>query len=150
MFLKWCRSLKHWPRTLDFFICINENLESWPDVFSTFSFCLRNISECCACHKRNEYETNQLYIEINIPPSNSILRDYVEEYFNGRSNVLAHCDGDCQKLVEKMKWTSLNRSDEAKFLIVILTRGIDTMDGYTFSKNEIDSSQDIKIRYINY
>ena len=40
------------------------------------------------------------------------------------------------------------RSDEAKFLIVILTRGIDTMDGYEFSKNEIDSTKNIQIRYL--
>ena len=130
----------------DFFICMNENLESWPDVFSAFSFRLKNISECSACHKRNQYETNQLYLEIDVPPHNSVLKDFVEDCFIVRSKILTHCDGDCQKLSEKLKWTSLIHSDEAKFLIVILARGIDTVDGYSFSRNEIDSTKNIQIR----
>ena len=130
----------------DFFICINQNLESWPDVFSTFSFITKNTSECSICHKRNAYETNQIYIELDVPPNNSILKDYVEDYFNNRSNFLSYCDGDCQKLSDKITWTSLIRSDEAKFLIVILSRGIQTMDGFTFVKNKIDSTRNIQIR----
>ena len=130
----------------DFFICINQNLESWPDVFATFSFSTRNTSECSACHKRNAYETNQIYIELDVPPNNSILKDYVEDYFNTQSNFHSYCDGECKKLSDKITWTSLIRSDEAKFLIVILSRGIQTLDGFTFVKNKIDSTRNIQIR----
>ena len=55
----------------DFFLCLNENLLSWPDVFSTFSFNLTNSSECSSCKHRNQFETNQLYVEMAVPPNHA-------------------------------------------------------------------------------
>ena len=135
----------------DFFLCMNENLESWPDVFSMFSFNLKHISECLICKKRNQFETNQLYVELEVPPNNSILKDYVEDYFNEKSKSIYRCEEDCQALSEKMRWVSLTNSDEAKFLIVILTRYMDTLDGFRLVGNKINSTQTIVIRYgLNY
>ena len=88
----------------------------------------------------------KIYIELDVPPNNSILKDYVEDYFNTQSNFHSYCDGECKKLSNKITWTSLIRSDEAKFLIVILSRGIQTLDGFTFVKNKIDSTRNIQIR----
>ena len=81
-----------------------------------------------------------------VPPNHAVLRDYVEEYFNKRSKCLLFCDGDCEALTEKTKWVSITDSDEAKFLIVILTRGIETLEGYSLVKNKIKSTENIKIR----
>ena len=130
----------------DFFICMNQNLESWPDVFSMFSFNLKHISECLTCKKRNQFETNQLYVEMEVPPNNSILKDYVEDFFNEKSKSVYRCEEDCQALSEKMRWVSLTNSDEAKFLIVILTRYIDTLDGISLVENKINSTETIVIR----
>ena len=50
-----------------------------------------------------------------------------------------------------MRWVSLTNSDEAKFLIVILTRYMDTLDGFRLVGNKINSTQTIVIRYdLNY
>ena len=130
----------------DFFVCLNENLESWPDVFSTFSFNLKHISECLTCKYRHQFETNQLYVELDVPPNNSILKDYVEDYFNEKSKSVYRCDADCKVLVEKMRWVSVTNSDEAKFLIVILTRYMDTLDGVTLVKNKISSTETVVVR----
>ena len=55
----------------DFFICLNENLQSWPDVYSTFAFQLAHSTECLTCKHINQHETNQPYFEIPVPPDNA-------------------------------------------------------------------------------
>ena len=130
----------------DFFLCINENLVNWPDVHSTFALRLTHSSECSTCKHRNEFETTQLYVEIPVPPNNSDLKEYIEDSFSERSNFGGYCDGSCNAFSEKSKWTSITNTDEAKFLIVILTRGIVSMDGFQLVKNQIKSTDDIDIR----
>ena len=41
----------------DFFICLNQNLVNWPDVYSNLSFQLIHSTECLACKCRIESET---------------------------------------------------------------------------------------------
>ena len=38
----------------DFFLCLNENLLSWPDVYSTFGFEITHSTKCCSCHHVNQ------------------------------------------------------------------------------------------------
>ena len=130
----------------DFFLCLNENLLSWPDVFSTFSFNLTNSSECSSCKHRNQFETNQLYVEMAVPPKHAYLSTHVEDYFNERSKFGCYCDEGCKAFSRKTKWISLTNSDEMKFLIVILSRGIETLDGFQLVENKIKSTEDINIR----
>ena len=129
----------------DFFLCLNENLVSWPDVYSTFAFKLTHSTQCMSCKKRNEFETTQLYLEIPVPPNDSNLKDYVEDFLNVGSKLGCYCDEGCKAFSEKMKWTSIVNADEAKFLIVILTRGIETLDGFHLVKNKIKSTEDLII-----
>ena len=61
-----------------------------------------------------------------------------------------YSDEDCRVLSEKTKWVSLTNSEEAKFIIVILTRVLETMDGFTLVGNKISSTETIMIRlYLN-
>ena len=129
-----------------FFLCLNENLLCWPDVFSTFSFSITNSSECCSCKQRNESETTQLYVEMEVPSNYTDLSTHVEAYFNERSTFGVYCEDGCKAFSRKTKWISLTNSDEIKFLIVILTRGIETLDGYQLVKSKIKSTKDVNIR----
>ena len=134
----------------DFFLCLNENLVNWPDVFSLFSFKLTHSSECSTCKHRNEFETTQLYVEMPVPPNGSNLKHHVEDFFHERSKFGSYCDEACNVFSEKIKWTSITSLDETKYLIVILTRGIETMDGFHLLKNEVKSTENIIIRYVKY
>ena len=129
----------------DFFLCLNGNLENWPDVYSQFSFTLIN-STVCSCSHRNSYETNQLYVEIPVPPNGSSLKKYLEEFFNEGSPVLRQCRDGCNALSRKIQRPELHNSKDATFLIVILTRGVQTLDGYKLINNKIDSTDIVKIR----
>ena len=130
----------------DFFLCLNENLVNWPDVHSIFALRITHSSRCSTCKHTSEFETTQLYVEIPVPPNNSALKDSIEDYFNERTTFGGNCDAGCMAFSEKSKWISISNTDEAKFLIVILTRGIVSLDGFQLVKNQIKSTEDIKIR----
>ena len=133
----------------DFFICLNLNLTNWPDVFSTFSFVLTHSTECQTCGSKSNYETEpQLYIELDVPPNNEDLKDYVEEFLNQESGLRGLCEQGCNSYTQKTKKTSINSSEEVKFLTVLLTRGIVKEGSYHLVPNKILSTNDIYLRYI--
>ena len=112
-----------------------------------FNFSVTHLTLCCACDNLNTHETFQLYIEIPVPPDNSPLNEYVEEYFNISELGGVHCEA-CQKFVEKEKRSKLTDTNEAEFITVILRRAIETMDGYELDKNTTIPTDDVFIRYL--
>ena len=129
----------------DFFICLSENLVSWPDVYSNFSFNAVHSTECLTCQQRITSETTQIYLDMSVPPEGSSLKHYVEDMLNEGSRIVYHCES-CDTFGEKIKKKTVSNIDEAKFLIVILTRGIETIDGFKLVKNKINSADNISIR----
>ena len=81
-----------------------------------------------------------------VPPNHSYLSTHIEDYFNERSTFGCYCDNGCKSFSRKEKWISITNTDEMKFLIVILTRGIETLDGFRLVQNKIASTEDINIR----
>ena len=70
----------------------------------------------------------------------------MEEYLNISSLVSIFCEDACQKLCQKEQRTRLTLSSEAEFIVIILTRTVDTMDGMKLIKNKVDSTNDVYIR----
>ena len=130
----------------DFFICLNENLLSWPDVYSTFSFKLTHSTVCLSCNHINQHETNQTYFEILVPPNNAELNHYVEDIMNDESFVAVFCDEKFKNSAQKIKRTRLSCTNQAGFILIILTRGLDTDDGFQFVENKTISTNYIYIR----
>ena len=129
----------------DFFLCIHENFQSWPDVWSIFNFEITHSTKCCSCKRLNTSETNQIYVEIPVPPENSNLSDYVEEFFNMSELVGLHCDA-CKNFGQAEKRSELTRANEAEFLIIILARAVTTLDGYKLVEHKILATDDLLIR----
>ena len=129
----------------DFFLCLSEKTLSWPDVCSSFNFKITHSNECLACNHLHTYETTELCIEIPVPPDNSNLNEYVEEYFNISNLVGLRCEA-CQQFVQKEQKSQLTDECEAEFIIVILDRGILTMDGYKLIKNITNPANNVFIR----
>ena len=125
----------------DFYICLEHNCLSWPDVYSLFSFKLKDTTQCSLCNGTSVYETTQIYLEIPVPPNGSFLKKNIQEYLNEESIRESYCEDECKKMTEKYKRTTLCNEDcEAKFFIVILTRSVDTVD------NNVDCTEDIELR----
>ena len=131
----------------DFFLCITENVLNWPDVFSFFGFKITHSSQCCNCNFDNQHEITQMYVELQVPPDGSSLNDYVEEYFNSCSLVGAFCENGCKQFAQSEKRSSLTKADETKFLTIILTRAVETLDGFQLNRSNIIPTNDIWIRY---
>ena len=129
----------------DFFICLQENTLSWPDVSSILNFNVTESTECCACNSFTSSETTQLYVEIEVPPDNSHLNNSVEEIFNISELFAMNCE-NCKKLVQKEKRLQLTTASESEFITVILRRTVETLDGYELNKHRIISTDDVFIR----
>ena len=56
------------------------------------------------------------------------------------------CEDACQKLCQKEQRSRITNSIETEFLTIILTRAVETLEGKTFLKNEIISTNDVYIR----
>ena len=130
----------------DFFICLKENEISWPDVASIFNFKIINSVECCACNHLTTYETTELFIEIPVPPDNSRLNDFVEEVLNISELHGMYCEA-CQSFAQKEKRSKLALGCESEFIIVILLRGIETLDGFQLVKNCTSPTDNVFVRY---
>ena len=131
----------------DFFLCLNANMINWPDVYSTLAFQLTYSTECSSCHHKNESDTMQLHFELPVPPNNSNLKDHVEDFLTKELNVGVYCEEGCDAFRQKIKRTAITNIEETKFITVILTRAIETLDGFQLVKNKIDATDDIEIRY---
>ena len=66
----------------DFFVCLHQNITNWPDVCSMLNFSTTRSTTCLGCNKVFSVETNQIYLELDVPPENSNLNQIIEEYFN--------------------------------------------------------------------
>ena len=130
----------------DFFVCLNENLVAWPDVFSNFSISLTHSTECLMCQTNIQSETYQIYLEIDVPPPGSNLKFYIETLLNEGTKQHIKFEEKCKSLSEKVKRTSLTNSDEADFLIILLSRGIETPNGFQMLENETKATDIINIR----
>ena len=119
---------------------------TWPDVYSKFSFEITHSTRCESCNHINQSETLQTYVELQVPPDGSTLKDYVEDHFNSSTMVGVFCEDGCKKFVQAAKSSRIKDTSDAEFIPVILTRAVETLDGYKLNRNKIISSNDIFIR----
>ena len=131
----------------DFFLCLDENVLSWPDVYSFFGFKMTHATKCCLCNRVNQSETTQMYIELQVPSDDTNLNESVEDFLNSSSLVGFRCEDGCQQFVQAEKTSKLTAASETEFFIVILTRGMQTIEGFKLIKNRVTATNDAFIRY---
>ena len=131
----------------DFLLCISENSESWPDIHSLFSFNIFHSSTCMICKEKVVSQTNQMYVELDVPANDSSLDIYVEDFFNRTIQIEKFCE-NCKQIVFAEKQTQLSSVEETKVFIILMRRAIDTPNGYAMNENRIISTNDIVIRYV--
>ena len=105
---------------------------------------MTHSTTCCSCNNVNQSESKQIYINMLFPADDSSLNDYVEVYFNIRSLEGLKWTDVCQKPVQLEKRSQMTNSDETDFSIIILTRAVQTPNGFKLIKNKTN----ILIQYI--
>ena len=84
-----------------------------------------------------------MYVELQVPSDNSNLSDCIEEFFNSSSLVGVYCETSCGSLVQAEKSSKVTCTAETEFITVILTRAVETLDGFKINKN---TTNDVLIR----
>ena len=87
-----------------------------------------------------------MYVELQVPEDNSNLKDCVEEYFNISSLIGKNCEEGCKKFVEAEKRSRLTSITDTEFLIIILTRGMQSFDGTIYNRNRTVATEDVFLR----
>ena len=130
----------------DFFLCIQENAESWLDVCFPFYFTIKHSTICCGCHQVIESETDQMYVEMDVPINNAILSEYLEDNFCTSTLNARFCKNECHTICQAEKRFEIKIVEETEFFIIILSRTKETLDGFELNENLTISTNDVYIR----
>ena len=76
------------------------------------------------------------------------MSEYLGYKYNTSELVGVKCESSCKKVVQKEKRMRISNVKETEFITVILTRTMETEDGYKFNTNKIESTNDLFIRYV--
>ena len=110
----------------DFFFCIDENREAWPDVFNLFQAQMIEETECSCCEhiSRQELSSNaRTMIPLTCPTSNQAMKAFLEDQLNGSYNVENWRDEDgCDNRVVGIKRTRISNLNEMDYLVIQLQR----------------------------
>ena len=130
----------------DFFICLQQNSLSWPDVCSFFNISIKHSTTCCACGLTNEYKTDQIHVELDVPQENTYLNDTVEEFFNSNDLVGRFCEDGCKTFAQAERRSRITSIEETQYIIVVLSRALETVEGFKLVKNKVIPTRDVQIR----
>ena len=83
---------------------------------------------------------------MNVPPDNSILSEFLEDYFGTSTLNARFCPDDCKKLCQAEKRSAIKNVRQTEFFLVILTRAIESLDGFELIENRTISTNDVYIR----
>ena len=103
-------------------------------------------TKCDGCGNTNSHETLQSYLELEVPPENSDLSDYVGYYFNTSELIGVHCKHGCKKVVQVEKRSRLTDASTTEFITTVLTRTKETSEGYKLNLNSLTSSTNFFLR----
>ena len=130
----------------DFFLCLDQNVLNWPDVYSSFSFKITHSSQCLSCHHTHQFETDQMYIELSVPQDGLSLNTCVEDYLCTSTLEGFFCESGCNKFNQFERRSTVTKTEDTNYIIVILTRAVHTLDGYQLNNTETVATNDIYIR----
>ena len=130
----------------DFFVLLNENIFSWPDIYAFFAFQIVTSTTCSSCKMRSESESTQIYEEMPVPPDQSSLKFQAEQFFNESLIVESQCQDGCKERGLGERRTTLKSCRDSKFIILIFSRAVDSELGYQLVTNSVICTDPLTIR----
>ena len=110
----------------DFFLCLSENRDAWPDVFDLFSVKTLSETECSKCGHISKQEISvddRTLISLTCPTSDVNMKEFLENELNGSFKVENWRDENgCGKLVNGKKRTKMMNIDKTDYIIFLLER----------------------------
>jgi ubiquitin C-terminal hydrolase len=110
----------------DFFFCIDENRDSWPDIFNLFKIQTLSETQCSSCGhtSRQEISGNErTFINLTCPTNYVNMKDFIEDQMNGFNVVKDWRDEDgCGNQVEGKSRTTISNIEDIEYVIFVLER----------------------------
>ena len=137
----------------DFFFCLNENRESWEDVFKLFKISTLTSTTCTACNNVSvqEVDANETtFITLDCPATSISMKNHIEENLNGGELQEWRDETGCGKLTQGIVRTRLTNVNESKFIIIHLQRLVKIgTQLYIVDTKVNDSHEEITIQDFN-
>ena len=139
----------------DFFFCLDENRESWPDVFNLFKIQTLNETECVSCGHVSKQEVSgneRTFITLTCPSENVKMKDYVEEQMNGFNVVEDWRDEDgCGDQTNGRSRTRISDIEQTHYVIFVLERliRIDHQLHIMKTNVNVDQGEELQLMDIN-
>ena len=129
----------------DFFICLSQNESVWPDVFSLLKFDIVNSTICGKCHYKSESTMSDIYRYMPVPPENSNLNSFIEDFFNSAIPVDYQCE-QCKNHSRALHKSSIKDLKQVQNVVIIISRAFETVDGYEVVKHKVTSTGEVILR----
>ena len=108
----------------DFFFCISENREAWPDVFDLFSIKTLSETECSNCGYVSRQEVSvddRTLISLTCPTFEINMKEFLEDQLNGFEEIENWRDETgCGKLANGRKRTKIMNMDDTDYTYFFL------------------------------
>ena len=93
-----------------------------------------------------QFDTEQMYIELDVPEDGSSLNNHVEDYLCTSSLMGFNCENGCKKFNQFERRSTVTKIEQTEFIIILLSRAVETLDGYQINTNKVIATNDIFIR----
>ena len=125
----------------DFFYCLDENRDSWNDVFNLFKVKTLTMTQCTSCNNVSRQEvsgTASTIIELDCPRYPGSMKLYVENKMNGYEEYAGWRDEDgCGKVTVGKSSTRIENIDVTEYVIFVLKRLAVVQNDLEIIKTEI-------------
>ena len=111
----------------DFFICLNENQNAWPDVYNLFKFSLSQYTKCSSCLQVScqnaSFTSQQMFLNLTPPIRNMKISEFISATLEKPNYVTnwKHEDG-CGQVTNGENHMQIVDASKMNFLIVIMER----------------------------
>ena len=137
----------------DFFYCLDENRESWYDVFNLFKVKTLTMTECASCNHVSRQEVSgpaSSIIELECPIVPVSMKHYVENKINGYEEYTGWRDEDgCGKVTVGKSSTRIASIEDTEYVVFVLKRLTVVQNNMEIIKTKISVDVNDRINLID-
>ena len=129
----------------DFFVCLSQNEDSWPDVLSIISFDMTGSTTCGYCQSSSQSQSTHSFYELPVPQNRINLATFLEDLLSNGTEVKNSCT-KCKKKSMGIHRKTLTDVSKTKFIVLLFSRVLETVDGYELIQNKVDPTGNMILR----
>ena len=88
---------------------------------------------------------SDIYQYMPVPPENSNLNSFIEDFFNSAIPVDYQCE-QCKNHSRALHKSSIKDLKQVQNVVIIISRAFETVDGYEVVKHKVTSTGEVILR----